>query len=442
MYTRGVRIQLVVFGVIAALSIGYMLLGYADGKRTVGLSNYEITADFRDTSGLYPRALVTYRGVQVGRVRSLDLTDEGVDVTLSVDSGIRIPSGTLAEIHSVSAVGEQYVDLVPARNAGPYLPSGATIPRSDTREMPQIAPVLDKLNGLLESVPKRQTTRLMQQVDTAFGESDVDLQLLLESSTDLLDTATAHLGITKELVKSVQPVLETQIDLGTSTRSYISSLAGFTGELKDSDPQLRSLLAHGTPSLAAVDGLLDRLSPSFAILMANLVSTGEVTNVYVPSIKQTLVVYPALINRFLGTGIVHEHEGSDKLDIKLNLNDPPSCTQGYLPRSQWRDPADTSPLPTPPNLHCTNPRSESQGVRGARNYPCPVDTSRRAASPAGCGLYFPGEQSAPYRAGSSTAQAGRGSAATADAEPMFWTILDSGEWTDLFTGPLALDGNP
>jgi len=433
MYTQGVRIQLVVFGIISVLSIGYLALGYGDGTRTVGLSTYEIKADFRDTSGLYPRALVTYRGVDVGRVTFLDLTSDGVDVTLSVDSGVHIPAGTVAEIHSTSAVGEQYVDLVPARSNGPFLGAGATIPRSDTREMPQVAPVLDKLNALLESVPKKQTTRLLDQVDTAFGSSDADVQLVLDSSTELLDTATAQLKITKELISSVRPVLKTQTDLGMSTRAYISSLAGVTGELERSDPHLRSLLARGVPSLEAVDGLVDRLSPSFALLMANLVSTAEVTNVYVPHLKQLLVVYPALVDRLQGTGVHHEKEGMDKLDLKLNINDPPSCTQGYLPQSKWRDPADTTPAETPPNLHCTTPRSERQGVRGARNYPCPYDETRRSAFPAGCGLHFPGEQAKPYRAGH---LATRSEVATG-AEPTFYTLTASGRWTDLFTGPLG-----
>ena len=438
MYTRGVRLQLAVFGVIAALSIGYLLLGYADGRRTVGLSNYEIKADFRDTSGLYPRALVTYRGVQVGRVKSLDLTGDGVDVTLAVDSDVHIPAGARAEIHSTSAVGEQYVDLVPARSSGPFLRAGATIPRADTREMPQIAPVLDKLNGLLESVPKEQTARLLDQVDTAFGSSDADLQEVLDSSMDLLDTATAQLASTKQLISSVGPVLETQTDLGTSTRSYIASLAGVTNELNRSDPHLRSLLSRGASSLQAVDGLVERLSPSFAILMANLVSTGEVFNVYVPHLKQTLVVYPALVDRLQGTGLPFEKEGMDKLDIKLNLNDPPSCTQGYLPISQWRDPADTTRASTPPNLHCTTPRSARQGVRGARNYPCPSDGSRRAALPARCGLVFPGEQSQPYAAGRRTASSepARSSPATGGSIS-FTLVTGTATWTDLFTEPLG-----
>ncbi|MGY2876500.1 phospholipid/cholesterol/gamma-HCH transport system substrate-binding protein [Marmoricola sp. URHA0025 HA25] len=436
MYTRGVRAQLVAFGVIAVLSIGYLVLGYGDGGRTTGLATYTIKADFRDTSGLYPRALVTYRGVQVGRVQSLHLTPDGVDVTMAVDSGVRVPVGARAEIHSTSAIGEQYVDLVPEGRGGPHLRAGATIPRSATREMPQIAPVLDQLNGLLESVPKEETAQLLDQVDTAFGSSALDVEQVLDSSTKLLDTATEQVRTTKQLLASVQPVLETQTDLGASTRSYIASLAGVSGELRRSDPHLRSLLANGAPSLEAVDGLLNRLTPTFSLLMANLVSTGEVTKAYLPNIKQTFVIYPAVLDRLQGTSLPHRVAGVDKLDIAMNLDDPPSCTRGYLRPSQWRDPSDTSVTDTAPNLHCTAPQSSAEAVRGARNSPCPNDPSRRSADAAGCGLVFPGEQTAPYRAVRLGPSDGGTGPAPEEGSFSYSVVTGTATWADLFTGPL------
>ena len=435
MYPRGVRTQLIAFGVIAVLSIGYLVLGFADGKRTVQ-GSYQITADFRDTSGLYPRALVTYRGVQVGRVKSLRLSDDGVDVTLTVDSNVHIPRGARAEIHSTSAIGEQYVDVVPVRRGGPFLRGGATIPRADTREMPQVAPVLDKLNGLLESVPQQQTASLLDDVDTAFGSSASDLREVLDSSSTLVAEATKQVESTKQLIASVQPVLKSQTDLGDATRSYISSLAGVSGEVRRSDPHLRSLLTNGPSALDAVDGLVNRLTPSFSLLMANLVSSGEVLNVYVPNIKQLMVIYPALIDRLQGTGLPPNSQGIDKVDIKLNFNDPPPCTRGYIPASQWRDPADTTRTATPPALHCTLPAAAPESVRGARNLPCPNDGSRRAADPVGCGLVFPGEQSAAYTAGRARTS-DQGDGVRQDGRSISYTLVrGTATWSDLFTEPL------
>ena len=47
------------------------------------------------------------------------LTPAGVAVDMSIDGNEKIATNSKAEIHSVSAVGEQFVDFVPPQNSGP-----------------------------------------------------------------------------------------------------------------------------------------------------------------------------------------------------------------------------------------------------------------------------------------------------------------------------------
>ena len=81
-----------------------------------GVGRYTVTVELPQAAGLYGSGNVTYRGVEVGRVESVRLTDTGVEAVLSLKSGIDIPSDLEAEVHSQSAIGEQYVLLLP-RNA-------------------------------------------------------------------------------------------------------------------------------------------------------------------------------------------------------------------------------------------------------------------------------------------------------------------------------------
>ena len=78
-----------------------------------GIGRYHVTVELPRTAGLYPSANVTYRGAEVGRVKSVRLTDTGVAAVLSLKSDIDIPSDLDAQVHSQSAVGEQYVALLP-----------------------------------------------------------------------------------------------------------------------------------------------------------------------------------------------------------------------------------------------------------------------------------------------------------------------------------------
>ena len=49
---------------------------------------------------------------------------------MSIATSPKIPADLEAEVRSVSAVGEQYVDLRPRTDSGPYLQNGAVKPET------------------------------------------------------------------------------------------------------------------------------------------------------------------------------------------------------------------------------------------------------------------------------------------------------------------------
>lgn len=110
MLHRRIKIQLVIFAVIAMTAMALMSTQYMRlPAKLFGIGRYSVIVQLPEAAGLYPRGNVTYRGVEVGIVDSLHLTDTGVDAVLSLKSGIDIPSDVTAEVHSQSAIGEQYV---------------------------------------------------------------------------------------------------------------------------------------------------------------------------------------------------------------------------------------------------------------------------------------------------------------------------------------------
>ena len=127
------------------------------------------------------------------------------------------------------------------------------------------------------------------------------------------------------------------------------------------------------------------------VLVANLVSVGEVGVVYNRSIEQILVLYPALVSGLL-TAIDGAKESNQiKVDFNLQINDTPPCTTGFLPAADRRSPADLS-VPSQINgLYCKVPQDSQISARGARNLPCMEYPGRRAASPEECaaGNYTP-----------------------------------------------------
>ena len=120
MITRQTKVQLLVFLLISVVGLSYTGIRYAGLGKYFLDTGYVVSAEFSDSGGIFKGAEVTYRGVAVGRVSDMRLTDAGVEVELSIDPDApQIPASAAAAVANRSAVGEQYVDLRPTADPGP-----------------------------------------------------------------------------------------------------------------------------------------------------------------------------------------------------------------------------------------------------------------------------------------------------------------------------------
>ncbi|MFE3002779.1 MCE family protein [Nocardia sp. NPDC059246] len=391
MKTRLVKVQLSVFAILAVVSLVYGLIHYIGIQRLTGIGTYTVTADFADSGGLYENAVVTYRGVEVGRVTGIDLSGQTVRVSLQLRDGRDIPAGSAAAIKSVSAIGEQYVDLIPADDRKPYLTNGSSIPLSKTSVPVPTGQVLDKTQALLQSVSTQTLRTAIDETFQAVNGTGPELASLIQSSAKLLDLAQADVGPTVTLLDDAEPLLRTGNAVRTEIRSATHDLASFTTQLSMNDAQVRALLDQGPSTADMVSGTLADLSTPIPVLLADLQTGGQVLKVNVPGLRQILVVYPALATAvnysIVGGGFQTNGDTmapQAPLDVKLgNTDNSPPCTEGYQ-ANQRRDPSDTGPAPVAGNTYCKISPDDPKVIRGARNLPCATDPSVRTAEVANC----------------------------------------------------------
>src|SRR5690606_26372346 len=124
MLTRLIRIQLIVFTIASVVGVGAMVFVYLQAPVLFGFGRIAVKLHLPATGGLYEFSNVTYRGIEVGKVTDIRPTRDGVTVTMSLNTPPKIPADLSANVRSVSAVGEQYVDLEPRSDSGPYLKDG------------------------------------------------------------------------------------------------------------------------------------------------------------------------------------------------------------------------------------------------------------------------------------------------------------------------------
>jgi phospholipid/cholesterol/gamma-HCH transport system substrate-binding protein len=100
---RRTIITLAIFSAISVIAFGLVGLYYAKLPAAyLGIGRYTVRMQLDRAGELYRAGNVTYRGVEVGRVSKVHLTDTGVEAVLSLKSGIHIPADLTAHVHSAS----------------------------------------------------------------------------------------------------------------------------------------------------------------------------------------------------------------------------------------------------------------------------------------------------------------------------------------------------
>ncbi|MBX7453741.1 MCE family protein [Mycolicibacterium sp. 3033] len=378
MLTRFVRTQLIIFTIASIVGVAVMAFAYMQIPMLLGIGRITVTMDLPAAGGLYRFSNVTYRGSQIGKVTSVELTENGARAVMTLDTSPKIPADLEAEVRSMSAVGEQYVELLPRTDSGPYLEDGSVIAKGDTTIPQAVGPMLDQLSALVDTIPKESLSRLLDESFNAFNGTGFDFGSLLDSSATISKDANAVAAQARTLTDDAVPFLEAQAQTTDAIRTWAASLAGISEQVATNDPQVRSLLQNGPGFAQETSKLLQELKPTLPVLLANLTTFGQIGVTYNSSIEQLLVLVPPFVAQIQTYAPTNNPTGLPNGEFSLGLGDPPACTVGFLPPSAWRPPTDETVIDTPDGLYCKLPQDSPIGVRGARNYPCMEHPGRRA----------------------------------------------------------------
>lgn len=378
--TRFIKIQLAIFTVLALVAITIMGVYFMRLPAMVGVGQYTVKIDLPTTGGLYKTSNVTYRGVTVGRVESVDLAATGVRARIAVNSDVKIPKSATANVHSRSAIGEQYVDFVADSESSPYLSDGSVVPIGQTSIPQDVAPMLDTVDRALASLPQGNLKTVIDEGYNAFAGSGPQISQLITSASELLRDANGNVAPTVKLIKDAETLLDSQLVSSDEIRSWAKNLNTLTAQTQANDTQVRRLLDTGPSAAQQIGGLFQDLEPTLPALLANLTSLGQVAVTYNASLEQVLVLLPQMMSAMQTIGLPNQG-GTDRgyLSFNLNVNNSPPCTTGFISPEERRDGSAVDSPPRPDEaLYCAVPQNSETDVRGARNLPCMDNPGRRA----------------------------------------------------------------
>jgi phospholipid/cholesterol/gamma-HCH transport system substrate-binding protein len=381
MLTRLIKTQLVLLTGVAVIAVVVLGWYYLRVPSLVGIGRYTLYAELPQSGGLYRTANVTYRGITIGKVTDVEPTERGARATMSIDDGYQIPTDASANVHSVSAVGEQYLDLVSTRTGGPYLRNGQTITKSTIPS--QIGPALDAANRGLAVLPKDKVASLLHETSQAVGGLGPSLQRLVDATQAIAHDFRGSIDDIDDIIARSGPIIDSQVNSGDEIGRWAANLNNLAAQTAQQDQAVRSILANAAPTADQVNAAFSDVRESLPQTLANLEVVIDMLKRYHNGVEQALVFLPQ--SGAIAQTVTSEFPGQAALGVgAVSINQPPPCLTGFLSASEWRAPANTSTAPLPSGTYCKIPMDATNVVRGARNYPCVDVPGKRAATPREC----------------------------------------------------------
>jgi phospholipid/cholesterol/gamma-HCH transport system substrate-binding protein len=211
---------------------------------------YRFTVPFNEATSLAQESDVRISGVPVGKVKSIELADNGLaDATIELDSRYApIPTDTRAMLRQKTLLGETFVELTPGSTNGPTLPEGGTLPKAQVAESVQLDEVFRTFNART-----RDAFRVWMQGTAA----------ALRGRGPDLSAAIAELRPFAEQTNRLLRVLDSQ---HLAVRQLVHSGGDVFQALSERQGQLRGLIQNSATVFATTARRNQDLADTFRIL--------------------------------------------------------------------------------------------------------------------------------------------------------------------------------
>jgi phospholipid/cholesterol/gamma-HCH transport system substrate-binding protein len=259
---------------------------------------YAVYATFSDSGGVFSGQEVTYRGVTVGRVGTLRVVHDGVRIQLVVESKYdRIPKkGTTARVMFKSAVGEQFVDLLPRSQSAPYFRNGDRIALGNTALPVQQEELLRLLDRVLSGVPPKAIGDLVDVLGEGLGGRGRELHDALAALDPLTETLAARTGELNGLAVAGDRV-GTAFDATAS--EFVTGTKGLgraLGALGRGAGGLEDLLVQGANYVPDLGDLVAARKNQLNTILRNLADITRISYDNLKSVEDTLDYLPLLLD--------------------------------------------------------------------------------------------------------------------------------------------------
>ncbi|MFN2388991.1 MAG: MCE family protein [Actinomycetota bacterium] len=287
-----IKINVAAFGILA---VG-LIYAMATQVLSVLEERYSVYAFFPDAGGVFTNQEVTYRGITVGQVGTMEIVPEGVKIELRIGSETKIPARDVeARVMFKSAVGEQFVDLLPASSSGPYLGDGAEIPMSQTTIPVSTQELLTTLENVLRGVPPESLEGAVDSLGVGLTGRGPDIATILESTAELADLFADRSGDIESLLRGGTKVGGAFLRSQEDFKAAVEDLVTVSASLGGSTAALERLLEGTNLSSDEIVALIRERRPELYAVLADLAELNSIQAQHSEDLNRMLTHLPTAL---------------------------------------------------------------------------------------------------------------------------------------------------
>lgn len=312
------------------------------------------------SGGLLVNQDVTLRGIKVGRVAGVHLTESGAEAVVTVRADTPIPRDTRVRVSGLSAAGEQYLDFRPEHDRGPYLTNGSLIGQDQTSVPVSLPQIIDDSRGALSQIDADKLGAVFNELRVG-PEGAKKLSALLDGTVLLTSTLDGVLPETVSMLRNARITFTTFSDVAPGLGGTSTDLQQILGGVNKMDNGFRTLVDLGSTELDQVDSFIGGNRENIYALLGNLTTLSQLLYVRVPALQNLWRPdHGSLVDRIAST----VHDGG--VWLIADIYPKYRCDYG-LPRK----PPSAANFPAPYRYTYCADDDPSLLIRGARNAPRP-----------------------------------------------------------------------
>ena len=125
------------FVIAGILCLAYLSIKLG-GMELIGSKGYDVYALFSNSGGLKQGSSIVIAGVEVGRIRNVDLDDYQARIVMNLNEEVKLQEDAIAAIKTKGLIGEKFIEITPGASEKIIPPGGKireTLPPVDFEQL-------------------------------------------------------------------------------------------------------------------------------------------------------------------------------------------------------------------------------------------------------------------------------------------------------------------